>query len=188
MLLSGNIITESGGSFYKKQRFFFIFKTTLFTIRFMQMKKLIAFPLIILFVISIHNLNAQSEEEMVIQTIQKFFDAMETKDTTSAKKILLPEGQIFSIRGDSSDLYIRLTSNKEYTKNLGQTKDDYLEKMRAPIIHIHGRIAVVWTTYDFFRNGEFSHTGIDAFSLIKTEEGWKIAGTVYTVEPKDHSE
>ena len=152
------------------------------------MKKLIAFLLNTLVVISVNNLYAQSNEEMVIQTIQKFFDALEAKDTIAAKEVMHPDGQIFSIRGDSSDLSITRTSHKKYIKSLGQAKDDYLEKMLSPVVHIHGRIAVVWTNYDFYRNGQFSHTGVDAFSLIKTYEGWKIAGTLYTVEPKDDSE
>ena len=40
------------------------------------------------------------------------------------------------------------------------------------------------TPYDFWIDGKFSHCGIDAFDLIKTEEGWKLAGGVYTIESK----
>jgi len=47
---------------------------------------------------------------------------------------------------------------------------------------IHKEIAVVWTKYDFHREGKFSHCGVDAFNLIKTQEGWKISGIFYTVE------
>ncbi len=44
---------------------------------------------------------------------------------------------------------------------------------------LHGRIAVVWTPYDFHNDGELSHCGIDALSLLMTDEGWKIAGVTY---------
>ena len=47
---------------------------------------------------------------------------------------------------------------------------------------VHGLIATVWAPYDFWIDGKLSHCGIDAFDLIKTEDGWKIAGGVYTVE------
>ncbi len=53
---------------------------------------------------------------------------------------------------------------------------------------IHGRIAVVWTAYDFFRNGEFEHGGVEAFNLLKTNAGWKIAGTIFTHEHSDLDE
>jgi len=42
----------------------------------------------------------------------------------------------------------------------------------------------VWAPYDFWRDGKFSHCGVDAFDLIKTDEGWKIAGGGYTLESK----
>jgi hypothetical protein len=56
--------------------------------------------------------------------------------------------------------------------------------MWDPLVLVHGRIAVVWAPYDFHINGEFSHCGVDAFTLIKTENGWQIAGAAYTIEPK----
>ena len=43
-----------------------------------------------------------------------------------------------------------------------------------------GNIASVWTPYDFYINGEFSHCGVDLFYLVK-EEDWKIAHFGYTV-------
>jgi hypothetical protein len=59
-----------------------------------------------------------------------------------------------------------------------------LERMWDARVLIHGRIAVLWTPYDFHRDGKFSHCGVDAFSLVKTDDGWKIAGFIYTVEPE----
>ena len=53
-----------------------------------------------------------------------------------------------------------------------------------PEVRLHGTVATVWTPYDFWIDGKFSHCGIDAFDLVKTASGWKIAGVVFTVEPK----
>ena len=39
-----------------------------------------------------------------------------------------------------------------------------------------------FSPYDFHRNGTFSHCGVDAFSLLKTTDGWKSTGTMYTFE------
>jgi len=54
--------------------------------------------------------------------------------------------------------------------------------MWDPNVLIHKEIAVVWAKYDFHREGKFSHCGVDAFNLVKTPEGWKISGIIYTVE------
>jgi hypothetical protein len=43
-------------------------------------------------------------------------------------------------------------------------------------------MAVVTAPYDFYRNGAFSHCGIDLFELLETEDGWRISGGVYTVQ------
>jgi len=56
------------------------------------------------------------------------------------------------------------------------------ERMWNPEVRIRGFIASVWTPYDFWSDGKFSHCGVDAFNLIKTDEGWRIAGGTYTVE------
>ena len=36
--------------------------------------------------------------------------------------------------------------------------------------------------YDFWIDGKYSHCGIDAFDLVKTSEGWKISGGVFTTQ------
>jgi hypothetical protein len=58
-----------------------------------------------------------------------------------------------------------------------------LERFTAPPrVSIQGRIAQVWGEYEFLRDGQFSHCGIDSFTMFKTAEGWKIATIVYTAE------
>jgi hypothetical protein len=54
--------------------------------------------------------------------------------------------------------------------------------MWNPEVRVHGPIASVWTAYDFWVDGKFSHCGVDVFDLVKTAEGWKISGGAYTVE------
>jgi len=76
------------------------------------------------------------------------------------------------------------TSNhQDYIKGLSSGADVQQERIWDPVIKIHKTIAMVWAPYDIHVNGKFTHCGIDAFSLIKLEEGWKIAGTVFTMEP-----
>ena len=36
---------------------------------------------------------------------------------------------------------------------------------------------------DFHLDGKFTHCGTDIFTLVKTADGWKISGGIYTVEP-----
>jgi len=57
-----------------------------------------------------------------------------------------------------------------------------VERMWNPTVLVRGRIAMVWADYDVYVGGKFGHCGIDAFTLLKTDAGWKISGIQYTSE------
>jgi hypothetical protein len=122
------------------------------------------------------------EEKAVIAAVEQFFRALETRDTDLARNILLPEGVVFSIREQGGEKSIRATSHEQIIDSFASSTEKMLERIWDPKTLIHKEIAVVWTKYDFHREGKFSHCGVDAFNLIKTPEGWKIAGILYTVE------
>ncbi len=125
--------------------------------------------------------NAPTEDEKaVISTVETFFHALANKDSAEARTAMMPEGRFYSVREDGT---VRTQTHETFFNSIAVEQSDFIERMWDPTVLIRGAIAVVWTPYDFHRNGEFSHCGIDAFSLIKTADGWKIAGTIYTVEP-----
>lgn len=124
-----------------------------------------------------------SDEDDVLAVVQQFFDSMASADTLRAQEVLTPDGQYYGVREQSDSVFVKRRTHREYLESLPASAGAALERMWEPQVLIHGRIAVVWVSYDFHVDGEFRHCGVDAFSLIKTGTGWKIAGTVYTVEP-----
>lgn len=48
------------------------------------------------------------------------------------------------------------------------------ERLLDYMVQIDGNLAHVWTPYEFWFNGTFSHCGANAFTLAKTDDGWKI--------------
>ena len=122
------------------------------------------------------------EENAVIVAVKQFFKALETRDADLARNILLPEGVVFSVREEGGKKKIRSTTNEQIIDSFASSTEKMLERMWNPKVLIHKKIAVVWTKYDFHRDGKFSHCGVDAFNLIKTPQGWKISGIFYTVE------
>jgi len=125
---------------------------------------------------------SQSEEKIILKTVQQFFDALESRDTTLAKNVLLPDGQFFSIRENNSNINIKKSAHSNFIKKLTISNEPIRETMNDPFVLIHNQIAIVWTKYKFYKNGQYSHSGVDAFSLLKTSEGWKIAGIIYNIE------
>lgn len=57
------------------------------------------------------------------------------------------------------------------------------ERYWDPIVHVRGRLALVWTPYEFWRDGKTTHCGVDVFELVKQDGVWKIGNVMYTVEP-----
>jgi hypothetical protein len=47
---------------------------------------------------------------------------------------------------------------------------------------------VVWGSYNLWINDKFSHCGVDAFTLLKTDSGWKISSLSYSKETEGCTE
>ena len=144
------------------------------------------FP-ILLAVVLASSAQAQSptaEREEVLKTVQAFFDTMTARDVEAARKILQPQGRFHAMRMRDGKPAVRAFSNEEYLADLQASKQKMQERIWNPDVRVNGLIASVWAPYDFWIDGKLSHCGIDQFDLIKTEEGWKLAGGVYTVESK----
>ena len=124
------------------------------------------------------------ERDAVLKTVQAFFDTMTARDVEGARKILQPQGRFHAMRMRDGKPELRAFANEEYFADLQASKRKMQERIWNPEVRIHDLIASVWAPYDFWIDGKLSHCGIDQFDLIKTEEGWKLAGGVYTVESK----
>ena len=124
----------------------------------------------------------EADREAILAVVQEFFDTMTAADSAGASAILLPEGVSWRrVAGDGASA--RSRTNAEYLAGMGEWTTRYVERMWDPTVLVHEGLAVVWTPYDIWADGEFLHCGIDAFTLLQTEAGWKIAGVAYTVEP-----
>jgi hypothetical protein len=119
------------------------------------------------------------EEKVILATVQRLFDAMSAHDPAAARSVVIPEGRVSGVSTGGKPTNI---SQEDFSVRLGTAKQKYLERMWNPKVQVRNGIAAVWAEYDFHLDGKFHHCGIDSFSLVKTPEGWKIAGIVYTVE------
>lgn len=125
-----------------------------------------------------------ADHDAVLKTVQAFFDTMTAKNVDGARAILQPQGRFHAMRMKDGKPDVRAFANEEYFADLQASKQKMQERIWSPQVRIHGLVATVEAPYDFWLDGKFSHCGTDVFDLIKTEDGWKIAGGVYTVESK----
>ena len=59
---------------------------------------------------------------------------------------------------------------------------DFTERGFDATVRVQDRVAQVWMPYDLYVGDTWSHCGVDAFTLMKTEGRWRVASLVYTIE------
>jgi hypothetical protein len=139
------------------------------------MRFLFLFP----FFLNIMLLNAQESfsEIDARQLIDTFFEGFHEGDTLKMRSVMteiVPMQTAFVNREG-----FNLVSNGPITDLLNavatRTPDQrWEERLLDYKVQIDGNLAHVWTPYEFWFNGEFSHCGANAFTLARTDSGWKI--------------
>jgi len=111
------------------------------------------------------------------QIIDTFFEGFHKGDTLLMKTVMSSdlvmqtaytnkEGKHKVTNGTSEDFVNAIDSRPEDQK--------WDERLLDYKIQIDGNLAHVWTPYEFWFNDSFSHCGANAFTLAKTDDGWKI--------------
>ena len=114
----------------------------------------------------------KSDEEGVKSTINRFFDAMRNSNSTELQATLYKTAVLQTINksgeGISEDI-------QAFAQSLSKAqKGDLDEKIEFKSIQIDQSLASVWTPYQFFYKGKFSHCGVNSFQLVKENGEWKI--------------
>ena len=128
----------------------------------------------------------QDERQAIMDTVEKFFTAIETKDRDLLESILVPDSLNIST-SESSSGEIQFTTLNYENMVTALTRPGRLAIERAwdETILIQGSIAVFWAPYDFHVDDEFTHCGIDSFQLIKKENRWLISNASWTRETEN---
>jgi len=122
----------------------------------------------------------QTEEKEVLTVVNNFFDALEKQDTAAFRKVSLKESVYYSIRDVENSVRITTQVPAKFAFKPDQIITERM-KDTGVVVNIDQRIASVWAPYDLWINQVYSHCGVDVFTLIKTEDGWKISSISYTV-------
>lgn len=122
---------------------------------------------------------AASERDAILAVVDRFMQAVSTNDAALFAEIRIPETMNIVERpadGGGTRLVKRPFAP-------GEVNGNFRERYWDPIVHLRGGIAVVWTPYEFWRDGTTSHCGIDVFELAKENGRWRIGNMMWTVEP-----
>ena len=119
---------------------------------------------------------AQKDEKAIKAVINRFFEAMETGDTTALLNTCMPDPVFQTYMKDKdSDLQMYTENFTDFVRFVGSPrKDKFKEEIKFDAVHSEMSLASVWTPYTFYLNGKISHCGTNSFQLVKTAAGWKI--------------
>lgn len=138
------------------------------------MKKLIL--LLLISTSSTISVFAQQEEMAVKTTINQLFVGMRNADSTAVFTAFAP-GAIMQTIVQSKDgkTSVRQNPVAGFASYVGkQAKGAADEQIVFETIKVDGDLAIAWTPYRFIFNGNFSHCGVNTFTLVKLDGVWKI--------------
>lgn len=113
----------------------------------------------------------------VRQVVTTFFEGFHKGDTLLMRSVMA-ENTVMQTTFTDKEGNIRLTDGNanQLLMAIANRPSDQVweERLLAYHVQMDGTLAHVWTPYEFWLNGTFSHCGANAFTLVKTSAGWKI--------------
>jgi ketosteroid isomerase-like protein len=127
---------------------------------------------------------ASPDDDAVLAFVDAFMHAVSTGDSEALGALAL-EGTVTTVAGLTPDGGTRITRRpfKPGAPASTGVRRELRERYWDPTVLVRGSMAVVWAPYEFWRDGETTHCGIDVFDLVKQDGAWRLAHIMYTVEP-----
>lgn len=123
------------------------------------------------------------EEDAIKSTVNQLFTGMKNSDSLlirnsfSKDAVLQTITKTGEVKNESIDNFVISISKAE--------KGSLDEKISFATVLVDGNLASVWTPYEFYYKGQFSHCGVNSFQLVKSNNEWKIQYIIDT-RRKEH--
>lgn len=114
----------------------------------------------------------KTEKDLIKETVELLFTGMKNADTAVIKSAFTDTPVLQTVIKNNAVKSEKLESFLSSFSRL--SKNDADERIVFEAIHTDGTIASVFTPYEFYFKGNFSHCGVNSFQLIKQNKIWKI--------------
>ena len=123
--------------------------------------------------------NAQTPQEAereVMQVVFKLFEGMRLADSSMIRQSFYAQAQMFTATQNAEGKAVLVAGDlSQFISSVGKAQPGMLnEPLWDYEVKIDHHFASVWTKYAFYYGDRFSHCGVDAFHLLRTDAGWKI--------------
>lgn len=115
------------------------------------------------------------------RVIDAFFEGFHKGDTAHMSSVMTNYMRLtsaFVLKNGTNN--VTINSGRDFLTAVANRPADQVWKeiLKGYKGQIDGNLAHIWVPYEFRINGELSHCGANSFTLVKTDQGWKIADIV----------
>ncbi|HYC40689.1 MAG TPA: nuclear transport factor 2 family protein [Chitinophagaceae bacterium] len=121
-------------------------------------------------------LKAQTAEDSVKAVIEKMFKCMQRSDAEGLRSVFADSAILQTIsRNKEGKVFVRTDRKDDFIAFVGKQNPGAAdERISFETVKVDGPLALAWTPYQFYFNGQFSHCGVNSFQLVRLEGLWKI--------------
>ena len=133
--------------------------------------------LLLLMVGTISKGYTQRAEDSVKQTINTMFAGMKNSNPDLLRSVFADSALLQTISRNkvSGVISVRNEPIQQFIEQVsGLPKDAADERITFDMVKIDADLASVWTPYQFYYEGKFSHCGVNSFQLVRIKGQWKI--------------
>jgi hypothetical protein len=120
---------------------------------------------------------ADQDQDDVLAVADKALERITAEDSIGLTDLMIEDAMIYV--GSFSDGEYQVGVRTYADTRARAMEDDFVERGFDPTVLVSGPIAMVWYPYDFYSNGEWSHCGVDIFTLARTNQGWRITTLMF---------
>lgn len=119
---------------------------------------------------------AQSATDSVKQVVNQLFTAMKTSDAQLLQQCFADSATLQTIAmNKEGKTIVRNESVATFAASISKAPVGALdERIEFDMVKTDAALAIVWTPYQFYLNGNFSHCGVNSFQLVRFNGQWKI--------------
>lgn len=114
----------------------------------------------------------KTENDAIKESVENLFAGMKNADTVMIKSVFADNAILQTIMKSDA---VKTEKLQDFLSSFSKlSKNDADEKIKFEAIHVDGNLASVFTPYEFYYKGKFSHCGANSFQLVKQNNVWKI--------------
>ena len=118
---------------------------------------------------------ADEARSEVLGVVATLFDGMREKNEAKLRSVFHADARLHTAGSGAGGTPIEAFIRSVLSSPAGLDEVTFDEQ-----VLVDGPLAVAWTPYNFFADGEFSHCGVNAFTMMRSEDGWQILQIVDT--------